>query len=168
MRTIKIGDKKVTPKNLYKLWLRYVKTCELDVYKEAIHSAPLVPHINSKGEFIIPHDCGCLYRACDEFLLKLKSTQAEKIINNFNEFLKTNNAFDAYYENINEGGSKQSDFVWRFFSRGHISGIIDNSFIWSNTPQGHDYWSNLDRMWDVEEAPKYCTNAAMSSIGFSY
>lgn len=36
------------------------------------------------------------------------------------------------------------NFVDKKYKRGYTTDIIDMSFTWSNTPEGHDFWSNIN------------------------
>lgn len=51
----------------------------------------------------------------------------------FRKFLKNNNAYDKYVKNNNG----ESENPYTFFE----------GFIWMNTPEGYEYWLELDDKW---------------------
>lgn len=53
--------------------------------------------------------------------------------NKFRDFLKEHNAYDAFIKNKN--GEPSNDCVF-----------ID-SFQWILSPEGFEYWNNLDNLW---------------------
>ena len=61
----------------------------------------------------------------------------------FRDFLKEHNAYDAYIKN--NKGESDNPYVY-----------ID-SFLWSDTEEGHSYWRDLDNLWleILEEDDKY-------------
>lgn len=75
----------------------------------------------------------------------------------FIEFLKQNNALKEYKENfINYWKTfYPKDIIPLIIDPLHMlikdtnryHDIINDSFIWGRTPQGHDYWSILNSQW---------------------
>ena len=63
----------------------------------------------------------------------------------FLRFLKENHCFGKYLRAFNAEYEdyRSNDFIKRQCESCNY-GIIDNSFIWSDTREGHDYWSNLN------------------------
>ena len=63
----------------------------------------------------------------------------------FLRFLKENHCFGKYQRAFNAEyeGYRSNDFIKKQCEHCNY-GIIDNSFIWSNTKEGHDYWWNLN------------------------
>ncbi len=62
-----------------------------------------------------------------------KSTKKE-----LQEFLKQNNALEAYERNIHR---KKCGGIGEYW-------LLSGAFIWSETPEGHKYWSNLnEKFW---------------------
>lgn len=152
MKEIIINNQKISAKELLRLWLRFVKSEYIEVYDSAVHDALNVPHINNKGEFVIPKECGRLYGTCDDFITKLRCSQIKNILDAFHEFLESHNIRDEYYANLTLDLSGEKKFVERYFARNSPYGIIDNSFCWADTPQGHDFWSKLDNLWNDTHA----------------
>lgn len=71
------------------------------------------------------------------------------MINTFIEFLKDNNLYDMYMSNM-----PKSDIE----TYGDIESILDSRisnpedyiispFIWRDTPQGREFWFNIDNLW---------------------
>lgn len=60
------------------------------------------------------------------------------------DFLVTEKAFDAFVENLKYDINKIIDCLGRPFPDEYHSVFFSYAFIWITTPQGHDYWENLD------------------------
>jgi hypothetical protein len=41
-------------------------------------------------------------------------------------------------------------------SRNYIDSVIDASFVWKNTPEGHGFWSGLNNTFRREYYEKRC------------
>ena len=62
----------------------------------------------------------------------------------FLRFLKENHCFGKYQRALFERSNyRANDFIKNECENCNY-GIIGNSFSWSNTKEGHDYWSNLN------------------------
>ena len=62
----------------------------------------------------------------------------------FLRFLKEHHCFSKYQRALFEAKNyRDNNFIKRQCEICNF-GIIDNSFIWSDTKEGHDYWSNLN------------------------
>ena len=62
----------------------------------------------------------------------------------FLRFLKEHHCFGKYQRALFEAKDyRANDFIKRRCEDWYF-GIIGNSFSWSNTKEGHDYWSNLN------------------------
>ena len=76
----------------------------------------------------------------------------------FVQFLKENGAYNIflsviYKSKLYEYGSLSPMKLWRRYAddetsaMAHLRSILVTSFTWCQTPQGHHYWSNLDKKW---------------------
>ena len=59
----------------------------------------------------------------------------------FTKFLKDNDAYDDFMENIKDRYSKErmSILAPKYY--------ITNAFVWAHTEQGSDYWKELSEKW---------------------
>jgi hypothetical protein len=91
--------------------------------------------------------------------MKRKLTYRE-IVREFLFFLKKENAYKNYIKAIKEQRKKEfidwenyinvltiKSFRGRFVNSGNIGHLIDNSFHWAATKEGHDFWSALNIKW---------------------
>lgn len=58
------------------------------------------------------------------------------------KFLKDNNAYEAFCENVN------NDYGWNDEDKG-VFRDVDEAFIWDSSKQGYDYWDNLRDKFDA-------------------
>ena len=75
----------------------------------------------------------------------------------FVQFLKENDAYNSflsiiYKSKLYKYGSVSPTKLWkniddRTSAMGQLRCILATSFTWWQTPQGHHYWSNLDKKW---------------------
>lgn len=75
----------------------------------------------------------------------------------FVRFLKENGAYNTflsaiYKSKFYEHGSLSPMKLWKRVDdkasiMTRLRAILVTSFTWSETPQGHDYWSMLDKKW---------------------
>lgn len=77
---------------------------------------------------------------------------AKIIIRDFIEFLEENNALEQYKannQNCEESISEGENEMYLFLNKyaGTPTRWIGNAFIWDNTPEGQDFWNELDRQW---------------------
>lgn len=86
----------------------------------------------------------------------MKQNLSEKeIVAEFSNYLKKNRSYSSYCKNLRENNNPGMEAIRTVFGmvryikirRGSISGIIDKSFTWSNTQQGHGHWSALNDGW---------------------
>lgn len=67
----------------------------------------------------------------------------------FTDFLIDNNAYDEYLHAMKRVKNCKTVDEINFRLRGVSKGsVIDKSFGWSGTPQGHGYWSRLHEKWN--------------------
>ena len=66
----------------------------------------------------------------------------ETTIKIFEKFLKKHRAFLKYKRNL----GKYQDFE-EFLLDTEIVSFISQSFTWRGSPEGFDYWKNLDAKW---------------------
>ena len=81
----------------------------------------------------------------DEFLIK-RCKQYPHVIKEFIRFLMMHNAYGKYVFNY----ANASDYWKLIYHRG--GAITPNKFFlrafsWEKTPEGEDYWRNLNKMW---------------------
>jgi hypothetical protein len=65
---------------------------------------------------------------------------------NFRNFLVLNDCYNEYCSNIL--AQKRSTFEEFTGKRVGFVGIINSSFSWSQTPQGQNFWSQLNDKWN--------------------
>ena len=79
-------------------------------------------------------------------------------------FLKEHGVYTIFFKNIKERRFDENAVVHNFNnsweemikSRKYIDNVIDASFIWKNTPQGHGFWSGLNSTFHREYYEKGC------------
>lgn len=79
-------------------------------------------------------------------------------------FLKEHGVYTIFFKNVKERRFDENAVVHNFNnsweemvkSRNYIANVIDASFIWKNTPQGHDFWSGLNNTFHREYYEKGC------------
>ena len=64
----------------------------------------------------------------------------------FFKFLKENNAYEIYMLNLKKRKVKNSE-IKSFFMNCYYKDVIAESFNWKGTPQGFDYWFQLNEKW---------------------
>lgn len=69
------------------------------------------------------------------------------IKNKFLKFLLDNDAIIQYDDNTEYGYDKE---INRILDIGAETGLINNAFTWTHTPEGHDYWDKLSDEWVQE------------------
>ena len=70
---------------------------------------------------------------------------------NLFSFLKDKNAFHQYVRNLlnlSEQCPKE------FFEKTDLNDAIIGAFVWSQTPEGMDFWNALDKSWVEHINPK--------------
>lgn len=82
------------------------------------------------------------FQAGAEYALKNKHDELKEQSRDIVRFLKDNGVYDVFFTNLfNE---KQGDDLCMYFSLGfHTRDAISAAFIWSSTPEGHDFWEEL-------------------------
>lgn len=60
----------------------------------------------------------------------------------FLNFLNEHKALENFMNNI-----KRDSNMTLYLMPSYYYDIIDLSFTWSNTPQGHDYWKKINKKW---------------------
>ena len=82
-----------------------------------------------------------------------------QMVAKFLSFLKENNALRGYQiavrkQKLNYFNTIENKInifsiepLKRLFCKEHYSGLVDKSFTWAKTEEGHAYWEKLDRKW---------------------
>ena len=80
-------------------------------------------------------------------------------------FLKEHGVYIIFFKNVKERRVDDGSFLLTYYngsweemvkSKNCIDKIIDSSFIWKNTPEGHDFWQRLDNTFLREYYEKKC------------
>lgn len=66
----------------------------------------------------------------------------------FIHFLKKNNAYEKYMNNVKKLSPKFSP--GGVFRGIHINNLISSAFIWEASEEGQDYWEILSKKWESE------------------
>lgn len=70
----------------------------------------------------------------------------------FNMFLKSENAYDIFYSNIDINFSSvhvnYPQNVDDFFNKASVAEFVILAFSWDKSPQGYNYWASLHRKWE--------------------
>ena len=74
---------------------------------------------------------------------------------NFRNFLVQHAAFEKYCINIKN--QRRSTFKNAVNHRLSFNSIIDETLSWASTPEGRNYWSNLNALWNssLKEGKKF-------------
>lgn len=64
----------------------------------------------------------------------------------FFKFLKRNDIYGKFLNNINNVGRK----IKYFFERADKSAYVSSAFNWDRTPEGFKYWDDINRKWLIE------------------
>ena len=64
----------------------------------------------------------------------------------FHNWLRANNLYEKYEYNRRITNSVSQNI---FFRRniGHYIYLIRSAFYWAGTPEGYDYWNNVNKRW---------------------
>lgn len=85
---------------------------------------------------------------------KLEKQYCLRVIKKFYKFLRKEKIYDAFVHNFERyKGTPFSINTLRNLKYYDLSNIIDESFQWSLTPQGHAFWSKKNYQW-YDEAKK--------------
>lgn len=57
-------------------------------------------------------------------------------------FLRKHRVYKKYMSNLKEGGQTVEDM-----KATGAAGLINGAFVWRKTPEGHEFWRNLDDIW---------------------
>lgn len=68
-----------------------------------------------------------------------------KKVDKFNLFLQKHRALGKFYLNVEKG--RETTFPVAEKLKDDKMGVISGAFIWEDTPEGHDYWCDLDDIW---------------------
>lgn len=80
-------------------------------------------------------------------------------------FLKEHGVYTIFFKNIKERRFDEYSVIRNNFnssweemvkSGNYIDSVIDASFIWRNTPEGHGFWSGLNNTFRREYYEKRC------------
>lgn len=66
---------------------------------------------------------------------------------NFAEFLHSNNCYDEFIENFRRDSFAGSNIIEMISHYEYSNDDYVNSFGWSESPQGHEYWESIRRLW---------------------
>lgn len=81
-------------------------------------------------------------------------------------FCKEYGVYKSFFKNAKERSSDTDSVVGRYYGgswlkmikeKQTIGGIIDSSFIWKNTPEGHAFWSGINHRFNCYYYEKKCT-----------
>jgi len=64
-------------------------------------------------------------------------------IENFRNFLIQNDAYEKFCNALECRSKRFNDC-----NPSNLHGVINNSLVWSSTPEGSDYWSRLNKLWN--------------------
>ena len=70
---------------------------------------------------------------------------------NLFSFLKDNNALRQYVRNLLNLSKENPK---EFFEKNDLNDAIVGAFVWSQTPEGVDFWGALDKSWVEHINPK--------------
>ena len=77
-----------------------------------------------------------------DYALKNKHDELKEDSHDIVKFLKDNGVYESFFTNLLN--KKQGDDLCRYFLLGfHTIEAISAAFIWSETPEGHDFWEEL-------------------------
>lgn len=83
----------------------------------------------------------------------------------FRTFLLNHGAYEVFRANLDK--QKNIAFEKLMLHAEHFdcfNGLIDSSLNWAMTPQGHNYWSDLSKTWNVECITRAKVNSDYKSI----
>ena len=70
----------------------------------------------------------------------------------FRQFLIDNNCYDQYIKNCYNSLLRINDFDitlnFNKIEKRNREGYISNAFVWEYSPEGENYWENLDDLWN--------------------
>ena len=89
---------------------------------------------------------GMKYRINFKKLFKPCSTTDKVIFANFFHFLLSNNAFNLYFENIN---NYTTCMIIDFSTGKNGMWLISSAFSWADSPQGFAFWDKLHQRWQA-------------------
>lgn len=75
--------------------------------------------------------------------MKRKLSEKELMKRKFRKFLSDNDCITEWYRNAR----KQSKV--NYILKGDPTQWMWRSFTWEGTKEGHDYWMNITREWDI-------------------
>lgn len=151
----------------YKILLRYLK--ESGKYPlfvrnyETMAKENIIPLAISKE--IKPINLYNLIMRNHDFPKYIKNKYRKNIEEHFIFFLKFKKIFRKFKKSIDaefaarnsgliEGNVKDSSYFERFLDKVEPSEYINHAFYWSETKEGHSYWSKLNKEW-VDEFHNY-------------
>ena len=63
----------------------------------------------------------------------------------FIQFLKDNNAYDAFIKNLLNIGYCKINSLFTI----NPTYWISSAFFWNKTSEGHDYWKRIEQAWEI-------------------
>lgn len=66
----------------------------------------------------------------------------------FIQFLKDNNAYDAFVKNCLSDHGTTIDRIIKNWTNDPEKWIFA-AFYWINTEEGHDYWNRIEQAWEI-------------------
>lgn len=76
--------------------------------------------------------------------------QQEKDMEQFIQFLKKHKALTKFKTNLKQRGFIGVKSIKRLCSKRTLFNFMLLSFSWAMSPEGDDYWNNLDKLWFKE------------------
>lgn len=84
---------------------------------------------------------------------------------NFCNFLIFHDAYDRYCNNLRNQNNRSFQASVALAIEGDwVPKILDRNLSWAQTPEGREYWSNLNRLWETAYANKKEFRAGFKSI----
>jgi len=74
-------------------------------------------------------------------------TERETLKKTFDEFLKKHRVYGKYYQNIRTSNLTVEWMIENVIKNNEEDMLISGAFGWLNTPEGDDFWSNIDYLW---------------------
>lgn len=79
-----------------------------------------------------------------------RQSEYMKLKMKFYKFLNDNDALNEYLDNIKRVNGIPISLEYIVKESVNGSDLISSAFTWSNSPEGYEYWRELDIKWRVE------------------
>lgn len=80
------------------------------------------------------------------FVLLYKLIYNESLLDIFTNFLKERMAYDEFIENLTYNPIRYCT-IHKLCNSTYVESYLDESFLWSNTDEGFDFWSDISQEW---------------------